>query len=286
MFLVFNELSSEPFANTIQEAEERIRLFIQTFNAAKEEGFEYIRAEGLSNIALTKDKKLGVWAFIDPRTSENGVLKEFFWGENTRRPYISDEDEEQEDLFINQYFFVNRDNKEIESQGLAVAYIYNTLAISFLSSDIWEEVEQVLIVKDEKKENKKEVIVYQAAKPEQFEIELLSNWIEELKGIELVTTNLVAEDKKIKLRDDHGKDILKAFSKKIRNSPYVLGILNSMPFNPTNDQFIKKIRDEGIIEIVLYWIDEGLGIVVKTTGRNIRETKAISDILKEKYDKK
>ena len=52
---------------------------------------------------------------------------------------------------------------------------------------------------------------------------------------------------------------------------------------PFERKFIKKIRDEGVIEIVLPWTDEGYGIVVKTTGRTINETEKISRIITEKY---
>lgn len=99
----------------------------------------------------------------------------------------------------------------------------------------------------------------------------------------MITCSDRPEDKRIKLRDDHGKDILKAFSDRLVNSEYVIEIINSMPFNSKNRRFIHKIREDGIIEIVLPWTDEGHGIVVKTTGRNLRETERIAEILKDKY---
>ena len=46
---------------------------------------------------------------------------------------------------------------------------------------------------------------------------------------------------------------------------------------------IRRIRNDGLIEIVLPWTDEGYGVVVKTTGRTIRETKKISEIIEERY---
>ncbi len=38
-----------------------------------------------------------------------------------------------------------------------------------------------------------------------------------------------------------------------------------------------------LYRIVLPWTDEGYGIVVKTTGRNIRETRRIGEIINERY---
>lgn len=100
---------------------------------------------------------------------------------------------------------------------------------------------------------------------------------------ELVESDLQAEDKQISLRNDHGMDILEDFSKRLIRCPYVVGIVNSLPFNSHERNFIRKIRDDGLIEIVLPWTDRGYGIVVKTTGRTIRETERIGEIIKEKY---
>ena len=38
-----------------------------------------------------------------------------------------------------------------------------------------------------------------------------------------------------------------------------------------------------LIEIVLPWTDKGYGIVVKTTGRTIRETQKIAQIIEEEF---
>ena len=61
------------------------------------------------------------------------------------------------------------------------------------------------------------------------------------------------------------------------------GVINSLPYNAKQRRFIRKIREDGLIEIVLPWTDEGLGIVVKTTGRTLRETETIAEILEEEY---
>ena len=79
-----------------------------------------------------------------------------------------------------------------------------------------------------------------------------------------------------------GKDELKKFAKKIVYSPYIVEIVNSLPFNPKQKDIIRKYYPDGKIEIVLTRTDAGYGIVVQTTGRNLRETKAISNIIKKK----
>ena len=100
---------------------------------------------------------------------------------------------------------------------------------------------------------------------------------------ELVESSLAVADKNISLRNDHGMDVLMDFSKRLLRCPYVIGIVNSLPFNPHERKFIKEVRNNGLIEIVLPWTDEGYGIVVRTTGRTIQETKRISEIIDERY---
>jgi len=41
-----------------------------------------------------------------------------------------------------------------------------------------------------------------------------------------------------------------------------------------------------LIDIVLWWEDAGYSMRVKTTGRNIAETREIAKILKEKYGRR
>ena len=89
--------------------------------------------------------------------------------------------------------------------------------------------------------------------------------------------------KSISLRDDHGKDTLMAFSEKIVNSPFVKGVINSLPFNPKQTNPIKKCFDDGKLEIVLVKNDPGYGIIIQTTGKNIQETGRIGELLRKRY---
>lgn len=282
MHLVFNELSETPLATSLSNAEERVRLFIKTFQEAEKFGFEYIRFDDLSKVQLMEEKSLALW-FSDTTSIENRALREFFWSSYIRKPYIPEEDEGPEEEYGNRLYFLNQNEEEVYCQGLAIANIYNTLSISFFSDDFWGNVEYSLIIKDENEVFISIDKVYQVAKPEH--LTQLATYIEESKEAELIESELKPEDKKIKLRDDHGKDVLMAFSKKLVNSVYVEGIVNSLPFNAQFKSLIKKISSDGIIEIVLHWTDKGIGVVVKTTGRNLKEVKAIAKKLEGKFDK-
>jgi putative CRISPR-associated protein (TIGR02619 family) len=89
--------------------------------------------------------------------------------------------------------------------------------------------------------------------------------------------------KKIDLRDDHGKDKLKAFSKKLCQSPYVKEIVNSLPFNPHLTSPIRRTYSDGKIEFVLNWTDPGYGVCVQSTGRNQAETNSIALHLAQRF---
>ncbi len=78
---------------------------------------------------------------------------------------------------------------------------------------------------------------------------------------------------------------MEEFSKRIRNSKYVESIINSLPYNPHCNCFIKKVYADGKIEIVLTKTDKGLGLILKTTGRNLKETEEISKKLMDEFDK-
>lgn len=117
----------------------------------------------------------------------------------------------------------------------------------------------------------------------QEHLEVHRDVFENKKDILLVESNIPQKLKKISLRDDHGKDLLQDFANQIVKSPYICEVVNSLPFNPHERNFIKKVRENGLIEIVLPWTDKGLGMVVKTTGRNLRETTEIARIIRETF---
>lgn len=91
------------------------------------------------------------------------------------------------------------------------------------------------------------------------------------------------ESKSISIRDDHGKDILQKFAKKICNSPYVIEVVNSLPFNPKRTNPIRKVDANGLMEFVLTWTDPGFGLCIQTTGRNRKETTSIALHLAKNY---
>lgn len=187
-----------------------------------------------------------------------------------RSPYESAEVEKEQDEYLGYEWFYNGK----PCVGLPLAVILNSAVLSIYGSD-WSDA-FVCLAKDN------DIVTARNISMEQH-VEVHIPQILENKEPELAESDLRIEDKKIVLRDDHGKDILLDFSRRLIKCPYVVGIINSLPFNSHERSFIKKVREEGLVEIVLPWTDKGYGVVVKTTGRTIKETEKIGKIIEEKY---
>lgn len=187
-----------------------------------------------------------------------------------RSPYESETVEGIQDNYLKHNWFYNGK----PCIGLPLASILNSAGLS-VSEPEWNAA-FVHITKDGYEDTVRNI-----SREEHVALHILQ--IQSLEEPELIECNLGIEDKRISLRTDHGIDALTDFSKRLIRCPYVVGVINSLPFNSHERSFIKKIREDGLIEIVLPWTDKGYGVVVKTTGRTIRETEKIGEIIREKY---
>lgn len=286
MDLIFNELSIYPLAENKTSGFERVKHFLKTFKRSKDFNYNKIRfdvlkgEDVLSKVLVTNEYTLADYRRFFLQDKENRRYGDLLMG-LPKRPFI-DENSEEENLYIQTSFRLNKNGEIIDPYGLSAAYLYSTLGIGFCSESFWGsyKYELIIIKETECKED-----VFCVSKPEHFSNNDLIDFIENKIPIQLIESNIKPQNKTISLRDDHGKDKLFHFAKKIAQSPFVESVINSIPYNPCNKNFIKDIFPNGNIEIVLTDTDRGLGMVVKTTGRNLRETKAIADILKTKYER-
>ncbi|VEN73417.1 conserved hypothetical protein [Candidatus Desulfarcum epimagneticum] len=271
--LIFNELSVKPLCETKAGAFERVKDFVATFKAANKFHFNKIRFEdAFDEIFLAPAYTLN--DFCNDHRTMGTLLRGL-----SRYPFI-DDDSVEEKRYIENAFFIQMDGKKWETYGLAAAYLYSTIGIGYLSAPRWREMAHTLEIQGEEK---RAVTVLCVAEPDHFKTVAFREWLDENTEIELVECDISPANKKIVLRDDHGKDTLLKFARKIVKSPYVIGVINSIPFNPHEKKIIRKLSPAGNIEIVLPDTDQGLGMALKTTGRNLRETKAIAEIIRNKY---
>ena len=161
-----------------------------------------------------------------------------------------------------------------ECLGLAFAYLFDSVSLS-LNLESWNRP-LISIYCDSQEKNVRNI-------SNRNHIVVHNDYFEHQTQVDLLECDIPFEDKKIKLSDDHGKDILMDFSKKVVRSEYVCEVLGSLPYSNHKRKFIRNVNSDGCIDICLPWTDQGLGIRVKTTGRNMRETTQIAGLLEDRY---
>ena len=83
------------------------------------------------------------------------------------------------------------------------------------------------------------------------------------------------------LTSHHGQKELIELWNQIKNSPYVK---EGISIEWGGNTFYKNPQKDGKIDIVHLKSDKRYVLQVQTTGRNLRETKAIAEKLKEQYE--
>lgn len=274
--LVFNEQSLCPKSANQAEACIAVCRFFQTYKAAVPHGFKGVRYEqSFDQIEIADGFSLNDFCRMPKFRTYGSLLLGL-----ARHPFI-ESDTAEETRFICNYFYIIRDGEKVSVEGLGVAYLYQTVAISFGIHDYWQQnvSHQLYVEGDESGE----YAVISIADEKHCECRDFLDFAANTQPLELKTTDIPPDKKSIALRDDHGKDVLESFTRKICRSPYVVKIVNSLPYNSHERDFIHGIYEDGRIEIVLTDTDKGLGMVIQSTGRNYRETLAIAKILADKY---
>lgn len=255
--LFFNELSIEGKESISRSA---LSMLVEAYRALLKYNITTCRIDPVDNIKL--------FQMIHNMPDSLNITNFYF--SFFRPPYESETVEKEQD----EYYNYNWSYRGKNCIGLALASILDSAGLSILETE-WN-IAFIHLMKNDSIDAVRNICT-----KEHVDIHIPQIQLKEKP--ELIESELLFEDKKISLRDDHGKDILLDFSKRLVRCPYVIGVINSLPFNPYERRFIKRVYSDGLIEIVLPWTDEGYGVVVKTTGRNIRETEKIGEIINEKY---
>lgn len=275
MDLIFNELSLLDLSPDIPASRSRMHNLLLVCKEGRE--------HGTNKLAVRDD-------FFVQRLSSTYTIADWLGDQNVpktqkdlllaihRYPYIDDSDESIINRFISSHTFLPLQNAEAE--GLAAAYLYGTIAVSFDSSTTWNSHELELLFSEEGFDQQI-VKVKHASSVDHILVH--KDWVGSKNGITLSITNLSLQEKEINLRDDHGKDVLKKFSKKLIRSQYIIKIINSLPYNSFEQNFIRQCHEDGKIELVLTRTDEGFGLVIQTTGKTLLETIEISKVLELEY---
>lgn len=257
MDLYFNELS---FKNENNINNTSIIAIIEVYK-------ELLKYQ-ITTCRIAHDDNIKLFQKIDSIPNSINIKNLYF--SFFKSPYESESVEKNQDEYFKHDWTYEGEN----CIGFALAHLLNSASLSIYSTD-WN-TPSIHILKD-----KDSINIRNICTKDHVDIH-----IPQMQGdseIELLQCHLQPPDKKIHLRDDHGKDVLFNFSKRLVYCPYLIEVVNSLPYNSHNRKFIKRVCENGLIEIVLPWTDAGYGIVIRTTGRSIRETEKIAKIIEEEF---
>lgn len=280
-YVCFNELTLNPYCDDSQDAESRVRQYVDLIRALHlHYGVKLVRYhENMVNMALTENMSMQQYCEKYRHSVLSSILLSTF-----TMPQIDENDEDVLGRYCDTQVTVEKEGRSVAAHGFNAAYCQGTFCIGFESEEFWSKCLY-------------SITVISGRSTKSIEWASLSNkvhlsdagfeiWSRGLSPVELSRSLRCVEDKELSLRDDHGKDVLMKHAEKLLNCEYVDGVVNSLPFNPRYGRYIYKIYDNGQIYVVLHWTDKGYGLVLQTTGRNIRETEKIADIIEQRYGRK
>jgi len=282
MQLIFNEISFLPHSNNVVVLQEQFINMIKIFAETKEKyGYNHIVFPvNIGETKVTNSMSFLQWAYsIEKKGDKNKILSVI------KRPFGDDVLQEKV-MELNKYYYENKDVgiKEEYCIGLATTYLKQKISLSLLSNPCW----------DNTKINFKEIID-EEFNTDDVEVENITtlnhlldiniqNKLMYSGTLVLIKSPLKPDEKKLNLSGDHhGNNKLKTFAKRIFQCEYVVSVINNIDFSPNSSDLIKKTYADGKIELVLFWESAGYGMIIQTTGSNLRETDEIANLLNVKY---
>lgn len=278
MELHFNELSVTLTENKYA-ANDLMMSFSQAVAEARRKGFRNIRSPlGAHEVQLSDNYTLHNWLF-DKEFSEThrsllyGVIVQPFIDET--HTYIENEYLEAT------YTFEDAENGVTQKEcfGLAAAHLYDLPVISLDSHLCWKKIKLAINIQPTNADAYLST-VFNISNIESYKDSELSRFIENLGEISLIKTEIAPDDKPNHISDHHGIQELRAYWRKLKNCPYVVEMRST---DWGGRRFIRSIDRSGIVELVLLDTEKRYAMWIRTTGRNYRETKRISEIIEEGY---
>lgn len=226
---------------------------------------------------MATDYSLHDWLFDKEFSVES---RSIFYG-MFAQPFIKEDNEYAEERFIEaSYFFEDAQNNipKQECLGLASAYLSETLSVSIQSNPAW--LNNALKIEINKNGVVTNGDVNHCFSKNCFNAISIKKFVDTIGVLWLIETPLSREEKKIHLTTHHGKKELRELWDKLKQSPY---IIEGISIEWGGNSFYKNCTEDGKVDIVLLKSDRKYALQIQTTGRTLRETKAIAEILQEQY---
>ena len=189
-----------------------------------------------------------------------------------------------------EYRIVLGDGTKVECQSLGWAALNRSVTLGLESSPFWGRL-CYQIEEETLDDGASEVEALCITRSEHIDDAKVRTWIAVNRDFEDVpdpSPSSLSPDKKEQPSFNvphHENEKLKVFCEKIVKHPYVEGVVGTLPFDSTTSRFILRCYEDGKIDVRLHWTETGCGLKVQTTGKGIRQTELIGEILKDKYDR-
>lgn len=293
----FNELSVLPPCTCIGEAKNRLLLYSDILLKLKDEilNVEIRYQYNLYHIVIFKDQTIGnlCSTFVkEARKNKDGVgLNRLQYLLSSQHdPYIRGNELSEDSMFNYSTMDVHlKEMKGNSAVGFKSAYFMHSICIGFLSDSIWKKHVHTLLVSDYNETKEAQVICI--SDNNHLKSKEFICWRDTYTSVELLETIKAPFEKLGRYRNaigrHHGNDVLYAHALKLIQSPYVEEIICSVDYGSASDKdYIAGYeKNDGVIRIMLVWESPKYAMLIKTTGRNLRETKEIATILKEQFSK-
>lgn len=180
MEVILNELSVQDLEGTVDDARQQMDNLLRLCKKAKDElGCNGLRLPNADffELHLVSGYTINRWLY-DHNVSQ--IVRTLFNGLR-RFPYFEEEEDELENTYILSKCLLNEHTHPShgqEAEGLAAAWLKNTLAVSFCSHPVWSKNKIGLVIEKEN-EALKEVEVYHACTEECIDQEL-KDWFRKI----------------------------------------------------------------------------------------------------------
>lgn len=294
----FNELSVLPLCTNLNEARTRLGNYADLLLILKanipniEVRYQYslfhteiLDGSYIGNVCLTLVKE------ARKNSQSDDVNKFQYLLMSQHDPYIKEEldDCNQINYILTEASLKKNDNQLICAEGFKAAYFCNSICVGFCSEAYWENHIHTIVINSGLEIFNVDLICI--SKGEHFTTPEYTGWIDRNIDVQLIESTKPIKKKLGQhhkaVGKHHGKELLYAHALKLIESPYVEEIITSAEYGRASEKdYIAGFGDEnGVIRIMLTWEEPKVSMLIKTTGRNIKETKAIANILRNQFAK-
>lgn len=277
----FNDLSIKPLCETDQEVDLRVSDFVKILKFCGEFlGYRKVKFDmPAKEIELKKDYFLREYLAKHATGNSFGALLLL----NMLQPPCIEDDSEEEIKYATHTAKLKREGKDVDAYGFACAYYSSGFVVGFASDFFWKSNSSfTLSVMEDETGKSREHNVFCISQVDQFNNHDFISWAIDNLPLYFRPSGIEYAEKKVALRDDHGKNVLLEFSKKIKKESYIIEIVNSLPFK-RNIQKKTNWIGEGIIEVRLLGEKNKIGVAVRTTAKNEIEGSFLAADIEKKY---